>query len=64
MKLNPKHPGTYTGQEVRLCVAVETSSGRRLFALRTASGAVATAWDSPRELIAYAKRKYLKLTVE
>jgi len=38
MKLNPRHPGTYTGQPARIIVAAEMSSGRLLYALRTISG--------------------------
>jgi len=64
MKTNPKHRGTYTGQPATLHVALETSRGRKLFALRTAGGVVATAWDTSRELRRFAAEKFLNLTID
>ena len=64
MKRNPTHRGTYAGQPARLYVALETSRGRKLFALRTPSGVVATAWDTSRELRRFAAEKHLNLTID
>lgn len=64
MKKNPTHRGTYTGQPATLYVAVETSQGRKLFALRTPGGVLATAWDTSRDLRRFAAEKYLNLTVD
>jgi hypothetical protein len=59
MKLNPAHPGTYAGQAARIIVAAERSDGRLLFALKTASGTLATAYDTARELREFAARRHL-----
>ena len=63
MKLNPKHPGTYTGQPARIIVAAEMSSGRLLFALRTIGGTVATSFDTA-PLRDFADQRYLVLEDE
>jgi len=59
MKLNPTHPRTYAGQTARIIVAAEFSNGRLLFALKTAAGTLATAFDTARELREFAARNYL-----
>jgi len=64
MKLNPRHPGTYTGQPARIIVAAEMSSGRLLYALRTISGAVATCFDTARPLREFAAQRYMVLEDE
>ena len=64
MKRNPTHHGTYVGQPARLYVALETGRGRKLFALRTPGGVIATAWDTSRELRRFAAEKQLDLTID
>ena len=64
MKRNPTHRGTDAGQPATLYVAVETSRGRKLFALRTAGGVVATAWDTAHDLRRFAAEKYLDLSID
>jgi hypothetical protein len=64
MKLNPAHPGTYTGQPARIIVAAEMSSGRLLFALRTIGGTVATSFDTAHPLREFAAQRYLVLEDE
>ena len=64
MHLNPTHAGTYIGQPVRLYVAMENSRGRKLFALRSIGGVIATAWDTARELRRFAAERYLDLTID
>jgi hypothetical protein len=64
MKRNPTHPGTYAGQPARLYVAAETSRGRKLFALRTPGGVLATAWDTARRLRRLAAERHLNLTID
>jgi len=64
MHLNPTHAGTYIGQPVRLYVAMETSRGRKLFALRSIGGVIATAWDTACELRRFAAERYLDLTID
>ena len=61
MELNPTHPGTYTGQEARIVLAVRTSRGRCLYALKTIGGTVATAWDTDKELREYAAQRRMVL---
>ncbi len=64
MQRNPTHHGTYAGQPARLYVAMETSRGRKLFALRTPSGVIAVAWDTSHELRRLAAERYLNLTID
>ena len=64
MKRNPTHPGTYAGQPARLYVAMESSRGRKLFALRTPDGVVATAWDTALGLRRLADERHLNLTID
>ena len=64
MKRKPTHPGTYAGQPARLYVAMKTSRGRKLFALRTPGGVVATAWDTVLGLRRLATKRHLNLTIE
>lgn len=64
IKLNPKHKGTYTGQPAKLLVAAELSSGRKLYAIHTAGGCLATEYDSSAGLRKFAAERYLKLEVE
>jgi hypothetical protein len=64
MKKNPTHRGTYAGQPATLYVAFENTRGRKLFALRTPSGVLATAWDTLRELRRFAAEKYLNMNVD
>ncbi len=61
MKRNPTHPGTYTGQEARIALAARLSNGRRLYALKTIGGTVATAWDTDKELREYAAQRGMVL---
>jgi len=55
---------TYLGQDARIVRAATISAGRVLYALKTRSGTVATAWDDPGALRAYAQRRYLNLQDE
>ena len=64
MKRNPTHPGTYAGQPARLYLAMETSRRRKLFALRTPGGVVATAWDTAVGLRRMAAERRLNLTID
>lgn len=58
MKVNPTDPRTYAGQTARIIVAAEFSDGRLLFALKTAAGTLATAFDTARELREFAARNH------
>ena len=50
---------TYAGQTARLLQVATTGTGRKLYALKTAGGTVATAWDTPEGLRAYGDEKRL-----
>jgi hypothetical protein len=64
MKRNPTHRGTYAGQPTKLYVAFTNSRGRKLYALRTPGGVLATAWDTSHELRRFAAARYLDLIVD
>ena len=62
MKTNPTHPGTYAGQPAKIALAFTSSGGRRLYALTTPGGTVATAWDRDYPLRRFADQKLLKVS--
>ena len=59
MHINP-NVRTYAGQPARIS-QVTTVGRRKLYALKTAGGTVATAFDTPVVLREYAKKKLLRL---
>ena len=59
MHINP-NAKTYAGQVARIS-KVTTVGLRKLYALKTAGGTVATAFDTPAVLLEYAKEKLLRL---
>ena len=60
MHINP-NVKTYAGQVARIS-QVTTVGQRRLYALKTAGGTVATAFDTPVVLRKYANKKLLRLS--
>lgn len=61
MKTNPTHTGTYAGQLARVKVAATTSTGDRLYVLRTVAGCVASNWNDPAPLVRLAADRLLRL---
>lgn len=61
IKINPKI-SPYAGQEAGITVAATLSSGRRILALRTCGGVVATAFDRSDGLRRHAAKRLLQLT--
>lgn len=59
MHINPKVK-TYAGQPARIS-QVTKGGGRKLYALKTCGGTVATAFDTPAALQKYANKKLLRL---
>ena len=60
MHINPKAK-TYAGQPARIS-QVTKGGGRKLYALKTSGGTVATAFDTPAALREYADKKLLCLS--
>ena len=61
MHINPKAK-TYAGQPARISQVAKTTGGRKLYALKTCGGTVATAFDTPAALREYADKKLLCLS--
>lgn len=61
LKFSPMHPGTYAGQPATITVIFTNGRGRKLWGLRTPGGLVATEWDHPTELRAYATRRMMQV---
>ena len=52
---------TYAGEEARITLAAVTTQNRKLYALKTVGGTVATAWDEAKGLARLATKMRLNL---